>query len=132
MSYLLDTNIVSDLVRNPAGRSAAKLATLGETQVLTSIVVAAELHFGAIRRGSAKLSRQLAAVLSSMTILPLDSPADLRYGELRAHLERTGRLIGPTDLFIAAHALALGHTLVTDNEEEFSGVPGLRVENWLR
>ncbi len=132
MTYLLDTNILSDLVRNPSGRAAIRLAAIGETLVCTSVVVTAELHYGAVRRGSPRLTKQLAIVLSGIEVLPLDPPADLRYAELRAYLDRNGRIIGPNDLFIAAHALALGHTLVTDNEQEFARVPGLKTENWLR
>jgi len=132
MSYLLDTNIVSDLVRHPHGQAAAMVAMRLGARLCTSIVVAAELEYGALRRGSARLSRQLEIVLSGIEILPLDSPAHLRYAALRVALERKGRIIGPNDLLIAAHALALDHTLVTDNEREFSRVPGLKVENWLK
>ena len=66
-----------------------------------------------------------------MSIVPFAEPADQVYAELRAHLERAGTPIGPHDLLIAAHALALDLTLVTDNLREFSRVPDLRVENWL-
>ena len=132
MTYLLDTNIVSDLVRNPAGRAAVRLAAIGEVRPCTSIVVAAELQYGAIRRGSQRLTRQLEIVLSAIDVLPLDQPADLRYAELRVHLERNDLAIGPNDFFIAAHALSLDCTLVTGNEREFARVPGLKIENWLR
>ena len=132
MAYLLDTNIVSDLVRNPRGRAAARLRPVTNDQICTSIVVAAELRYGAIRRNAPRLREQLEIVLSGIDILPLDLPADVLYGELRTHLEENGQIIGPNDLFIAAHALALGHTLVTDNERAFSRVPGLKIENWLR
>jgi tRNA(fMet)-specific endonuclease VapC len=132
VGYLLDANIVSDLVRNPQGRVAARLDKIDDEQICTSIVVAAELRYGAIRRNSPRLMEQLEIVLSGIKILPLDSPAEVRYGELRTQLEESGQTIGPNDLLIAAHALALGHTLVTDNERELSRVPGLKVENWLR
>ena len=132
MGYLLDTNIVSDLVRNPQGRAAAWLQRIKGEQICTSVVVTAELRYGAIRRNSRRLNEQLEIVLSGIEILPLDFPADVRYGELRTQLEESGHTIGPNDLLIAAHALALGHTLVTDNEREFSRVPGLKIENWLR
>jgi len=130
--FLLDTNIVSDLVRDPRGRAAGHVARVGERQVCTSIVVAAELRYGAVKRGSRRLTARLEAVLDLLDILPLEPPADAVYGELRANLERLGRLIGPNDLLIAAQALALGCTLVTDNEREFSRVGGLARENWLR
>jgi tRNA(fMet)-specific endonuclease VapC len=129
--YLLDTSVLSDLVRHPQGVIAAHVAQEGEEAVCTSIVVAGELRFGAAKRSSPRLTAQLEAVLSALEVLPLEEPADRRYGELRSHLERQGAPIGPNDMLIAAHALALGLTVVTDNTREFSRVPGLRVENWL-
>lgn len=132
MAYLLDTNIVSDLMRNPRGRAATRLAEVGESQVCTSLIVAAELRYGAARRKSPQLTERLETVLNAMDIVPLDRPVDVLYGEVRAQLEEEGQLIGPNDLLIAAHALALGHTLVTDNDREFARVKSLTVENWLR
>jgi tRNA(fMet)-specific endonuclease VapC len=130
--YLLDTNAVSDLVRNPDGEVTKRIAGVGSERVCTSIVVAAELRFGAIKRGSQRLLRQLEVVLAPLDVLPLEAPADRLYGELRTELERTGRPIGSNDMLIAAHALAIGGTLVTAKEREFSRVPGLKIENWLR
>jgi len=132
MRYLLDTNIVSDLVRNPQGTIAARIAKLGEDSVFTSIIVTAELYFGLVRKRSDRLARQLETVLSGLDIQPWEAPADERYGEIRAFLQGEGKLIGANDLFIAAHALALDATLVSDNVREFSRVPGLKLENWLR
>jgi tRNA(fMet)-specific endonuclease VapC len=130
--FLLDTNIVSDLVRNPQGNVARHIRKVGEDRVSTSIIVAAELRYGAAKKGSARLSAQLEAVLGALEVLPLKTPADAAYGSLRAQLEKVGRLIGANDLLIAAHALSLGYTIVTGNEREFGHVHGLRVENWLR
>ena len=130
-AYLLDTTIVSDLVRRPAGRIRDCIAARGEGRVCTSIVVAAELRFGAAKKGSKRLTAQLETVLAALDILPFDEPADRRYGEIRAALERAGTPIGANDLLIAAHALAHGLILVTANEDEFRRVPGLVVENWL-
>jgi tRNA(fMet)-specific endonuclease VapC len=132
MRFLLDTNIVSDLVRDPGGRAAGRIAQIGEALVCTSIIVAAELRYGAAKRNSQRLTTQLEAVLAALDVLPFEAPADTAYGELRASLERSGRLIGPNDLLIAAQATALGLTIVTDNEREFSRVDGLPIENWLR
>jgi tRNA(fMet)-specific endonuclease VapC len=132
MRYLLDTNIVSDLVRNPHGAIAARIAKLGEDSVFTSIIVTAELSFGLARNPSDRLAAQLKTVLSALDILPWDAPADERYGEIRAFLQGRGKLIGANDLLIAAHALALDATLVSDNVREFSRIPGLKLENWLR
>ncbi|MGB5539305.1 MAG: type II toxin-antitoxin system VapC family toxin [Gammaproteobacteria bacterium] len=131
LRYLLDTNILSDLVRHPQGTVADRIAAAGENSVCTSIVVAAELRFGAIKSGSGKLTQTIEQILSAVEILPLESPADQHYGELRHHLSRQGMPIGPNDLLIAAHALAADLTLVTANSREFSRVPGLKLENWL-
>jgi tRNA(fMet)-specific endonuclease VapC len=131
LAYLLDTDTVSDLVLRPQGSVAARVAEHGETSVCTSIVVASELRYGAARKGSPRLTRQVGLVLSALKVLPLEEPVDERYGELRAHLERAGTPIGPNDLLIAAHALALDLCLVSGNVREFTRVPGLVVENWL-
>jgi tRNA(fMet)-specific endonuclease VapC len=130
--YLLDTNILSDLVRHPAGRIRDCIAERGEESVCTSIIVAAELRFGAAKKGSERLTAQLETVLGALEILPFEAPADRVYGEIRTALERAGTPIGANDLLIAAHALALGLTLVTNNAGEFSRVSGLPVENWLK
>ena len=129
--FLLDTNIVSDLVRNPQGRVAAKIAELGEDAVATSIIVAAELRYGAAKKGSARLTAQLEAVLSALEVISFEAPGDSVYGDVRLALETAGTPIGGNDLLIAAQALALGMTIVTGNVKEFGRVDGLRVENWL-
>ena len=129
--YLLDTNIVSDLVRNPQGRAAQRVAGVGDEAVCTSIIVAAELRYGCAKNGSQRLRRAVEAVLGEIAVLPFDVPADTAYGGIRAVLEAEGRVIGGNDLLIAAHASALGATLVTGNVGEFGRVRGLRVENWL-
>ena len=130
--YLLDTNIVSDLIRNPQGRIADHIRRVGETQVCTSIIVAAELRYGAAKRRSARLTGQLEALLGGLAVLPLEAPADAAYGALRARLEQAGTPIGGNDLLIAAQAVSLGSIVVTDNEREFARIPGLKRENWLR
>ena len=132
MRYLLDTNVVSDLVRNPQGKVAQHIGKVGEALVCTSIIVAAELRYGAAKKGSPRLSAQLEAVLGALEVLPFERPADAAYGLLRAQLEQAGRPIGANDLLIAAHALALGFTVVTDNEKEFARAKDLSVKNWLR
>ena len=132
MRYLLDTNIVSDLVRNPQGKVAQRIRKVGEGEVCTSIIVAAELRYGAAKKGSPRLSSQLEIVLGVLEVLPFETPADSAYGLLRTRLEQAGTPIGANDLLIAAQALALGYTIVTDNENEFAGVDDLLRENWLR
>jgi tRNA(fMet)-specific endonuclease VapC len=129
--YLLDTNILSDLVRHPQGKIAKRIAREGEKSICTSIVVASELRFGAEKSGSARLTAQLDIILSAIETLPLEEPADRKYSSLRNYLEKQGAPIGPNDMLIAAHALVLDCTVITANDREFSRVPGLKVENWL-
>jgi len=129
--YLLDTNILSDLVRQPQGVIARRIAEAGEETICTSIIVAAGLRFGATKSGSDKLKDRVNIILSAIEILPLESPADREYAKLRHYLARKGMPIGPNDMLIAAQALGSGLTVVTANTGEFSRVPGLNVENWL-
>ncbi|TCP97464.1 tRNA(fMet)-specific endonuclease VapC [Sphingomonas sp. PP-F2F-A104-K0414] len=128
---MLDTNIVSDLVRNPQGAVFDKIVEIGSDNLCVSIITAAELRYGSARKGSPRLLQQVEAILGGLEILPLDVPADAEYGGIRAELEAAGKPIGPNDLLIAAHAYALGATLVTANVGEFTRIRGLRVENWL-
>ncbi len=132
MRYLLDTNILSDLIRSPQGRIMQHIDKVGEAQVCTSIIVAAELRYGVTKRGSLRLTQQLEAVLGVLAVLPFEEPADAAYGLLRTRLEQAGQLIGANDLLIAAQTLALGYTIVTDNEREFARIADLPCENWLR
>ena len=129
--YLLDTNIISDLVRNPSGKITDKIQKVGEEKVCTNLIIAAELRYGAYKKQSARLTNQLEAILSVIEILPLESNTDEEYAKLRVDLEQKGTPIGPNDMFIAAHALAKDLILVTANINEFKRIPGLMLENWL-
>jgi len=132
MRHLLDANILSDLVRNPQGRIAQRIAEVGEDAICTSVIVAAELRYGAAKRGSERLTAQVERVLGALTVLPFEEPADRAYGDLRVELEAAGAPIGGNDMLIAAHARAAGLAVVTDNERGFARVAGLTVVNWLR
>ncbi len=130
--YLLDTNILSDLIKNPRGVVAERMLSSGlEVYCCTSIIVACELRYGAAKKQSPKLSYNVEQVLNSLPILPLEESVDKVYAEIRVNLERRGLPIGQHDLLIAAHALSLGLTVVTANEREFTRVENLKVENWL-
>ena len=129
--YSLDTNILSDLVRHPQGLVVKKIAVVGENEICISIIVAAELRFGAAKRNSARLSNQVETILAAMLVVPFDVPTDREYAKLRQLLESSGNSIGPNDLLIAAQARANGQILVTNNVREFTRVPSLQVENWL-
>ena len=130
--YLLDTNILSDLIKNPSGHAASRIRAVGEAAICTSIIVAAELRYGCARKGSPALTKKVEDLLGVIRVLPIDVPVDREYGRIRTELEAVGRSIGPNDLMIAAHACALGATMVTANVDEFTRVAGLQVENWLQ
>jgi tRNA(fMet)-specific endonuclease VapC len=129
--YMLDTNIISDLIKNPQGRAAKRITKVGEGNICTSILVAAELRYGCAKSGSKRLLKAVEDLLGEIDVLPFDVPADTEYGAIRSELEVTGKLIGGNDLLIAAHAHATGTTIVTANAGEFRRIRGLNVENWL-
>ena len=129
--YLLDTNIISDLIRNPSGSAAERLERIDPADICTSIIVAAELRYGCAKKGSEKLLVKVESLLQTIPVMPIDIPADAIYGRIRAELEVAGQIIGQNDLLIATHACALGLTLVSDNIREFQRIPNLKLENWL-
>jgi tRNA(fMet)-specific endonuclease VapC len=127
---MLDTSIVSEMIRNPAGRAAQRARAAGDS-VHVSVIVAAELRYGCAKKGSPQLLRRVEAFLSEVPVLPFEVPADSEYGVIRAELEAAGCPFGLNDLLIAAHARAVGATLVTANVGEFRRIRGLNVENWI-
>jgi tRNA(fMet)-specific endonuclease VapC len=129
--YMLDANVISDLIRNPQGKAAKRIARVGEVTICTSIIVAAELRYGCAKSGSRTLRKAVEDLLGEIAVLPFEAPADAEYGAIRAQLEAAGTPIGSNDLLIAAHACASGSTVVTANADEFKRVRGLKVENWL-
>jgi tRNA(fMet)-specific endonuclease VapC len=135
MLYLLDTNILADMMRNPRGSAKLRLATRitnapTPLRVCTSMVVDCEVQFGLRRKGSPKLDKAYTELLQIVEVMPLDQQVTPHYATLRAQLEQTGTPISPNHTLVAAHALALGATLVTA-DAEFARVPGLKIENWL-
>jgi len=129
--YMVDTNIISHIIRNPDGPVARQIEHIGPKEIFTSIVVASELRYGCAKKGSAKLTARVEGILETIPVLPLDVRADAKYAKFRTKLEADGQPIGMNDLLIAAHAHSLDLTLVTDNTREFSRVDGLKIENWL-
>jgi tRNA(fMet)-specific endonuclease VapC len=127
---MLDTNIVSDMMRNPRGKVADHIARVGEENLCISIITAAELRYGAAKSGSSRILERVEAILARVPVLPLAPPADAHYGGIRAELEAAGRPIGPNDLLIAAHATALGAIMITAKVAEFRRVRGLEVQDW--
>lgn len=130
--FLLDTNALSEMIDRPLGPVAQMILRHGVDQVVTSVICSAELQFGLQKNYSPRLAGRVAAVLDAIAVLPLKREVDIHYGRVRATLERDGKPIGQNDYWIAAHALSLGLTLVTDNVREFDRVEGLAIENWLR
>lgn len=128
---MLDANILSAIMRDREGSLLARAEEVGARRLCTSIVVAGELRFGAAKVDSPRLKREVEGILARIAVLPIEPPTDAVYADIRADLQKRGRLIGPNDLWIAAHALALDLTLVTANTGEFSRIEGLRIENWL-
>jgi tRNA(fMet)-specific endonuclease VapC len=128
---MLDTNIISDLIRNPQGRAAKRIARVGEDNICTSIIVAAELRYGCAKSSSKRLLKAVDDLLGEIHVLPFEVPAEAEYGGIRSELETAGKPIGGNDLLIAAHAYATGATIVTTNTDEFKRIRGLNVENWL-
>ncbi|MBZ4211618.1 MAG: type II toxin-antitoxin system VapC family toxin [Rhodoferax sp.] len=129
--YLLDTHICIYVIN---ARPAAVLARFVEHEVDglgISAITASELYWGVCKSGSVRNRTTLEKFLSPLAVLDYDLGAARKYGELRAYLEQQGTPIGPLDQQIAAHALALDVTLVTNNVREFERVPGLRLENWI-
>jgi tRNA(fMet)-specific endonuclease VapC len=129
--YMLDTNILSDAIKDPFGRTKRYMERFNEGIICISAIVASEMRYGIRKKGSARLTERVEQVLSRIPVLPYDDQASRSYGMLRNELEQKGQPIGWADLFIAAHALSLGLTLVTNNVREFSRVESLKIEDWL-
>jgi tRNA(fMet)-specific endonuclease VapC len=130
--YLLDTNVIGELARNPHGPVAQRISALPSEEFGINPIVACEIEYGLTKRNSAKLRQQVEAILTAVPVLDLPSDIAEHYGRIRAELERQGTPIGPNDLFIAAHGVASTITVVTGNHREFRRVPRLQVENWLQ
>ncbi len=132
MTYLLDTDTCIYIIkRRPESVIKRFEHEVDIRNVGVSSITAAELHFGAEKSGFGERSlRALSLFLSSLTIHPFAETAAPAYAQLRAKLERQGAPIGPLDTLIAAHALSLNATLVTNNTREFARVPDLPLENW--
>jgi tRNA(fMet)-specific endonuclease VapC len=132
MKHLLDTNICIYLIRKKPPQALEKLGECSVGEVAISSITLAELQFGVHKsKHSAQNQRALAQFVVPLTIAAFDSKAAAAYGRIRAHLESQGTPIGPLDTLIAAHALSLNTTLVTNNVQEFSRVPDLRLVNWV-
>lgn len=135
MMYLLDTNIVSYLLRDAFPALGQRFLSSSPNSLSISVISVGELRYGLSRLQASKRAKELTArfnvLIASFSVLALPASAGAHYGAVRAQLEAAGKPIGNNDLWIAAHALAQNLTVVTNNTSEFSRVPGLKVENWL-
>lgn len=131
MKYLLDTDTCIYVINERPAPVIAQFRKHPVGDIGVSSITAAELAFGVTKSGSVRNREALAAFLLPLDVAPFDAQAALAYGQVRADLERRGSPIGPLDLLIAAHALLLGATLVTNNLREFKRVGGLRCESWV-
>jgi tRNA(fMet)-specific endonuclease VapC len=131
MRYLLDTNICIYLIKKHPAKVLQRLREQNASQVGVSTITVAELEFGVAKSARPEQNQEaLQLFLAPLEIVLFDSSAAVHYGRIRTVLEKNGSPIGSMDLLIAAHALSLGVLLVTNNEREFSRVPGLKLENW--
>ncbi len=130
LKFMLDTDSVSFALRGQ-GRVGARLVEHAPSQLCISAVTAAELRFGAERRDSKKLRRLIETFTSTVSVMPFDDDCATAFGKLAARLVEKGRSIGHYDALIAAHAIALEVTLVTNNEKHFGQVEGLKLANWV-
>lgn len=130
MKYLLDTNICIYLINQRPAHVRPRFEAQAIGDIGVSVITACELAYGVEKSASARNRNALEAFLLPLEIAAFDDSAMWQYAALRAGLERRGTPIGALDTQIAAHALALGCTLVTNNIREFSRIPGLRIENW--
>lgn len=129
--YLLDTNICIYVINHRPAAVLARFLAHEIDGLGISAITASELYWGVCKSGSVRNQTALDRFLSPLAVLDYDQAAARKYGELRAYLDKQGTPIGPLDQQIAAHALTLGLTLVTNNLREFERVPGLVVENWV-
>jgi tRNA(fMet)-specific endonuclease VapC len=131
--YMLDTNICIHIAKFQPPQVKARFERLKPGQLLMSAVTYGELYYGACKSNQrAKAITQLNELLRDIPVENLTLQAAQAYGEIRAALEKQGRLIGNNDLWIGAHAMALDVTLATNNEREFKRIAGLSVENWTK
>jgi tRNA(fMet)-specific endonuclease VapC len=131
VAYLLDTNACSDYFTGRYPKVVARIQECSPEDLGLSVVVVAELRYGADHSGRRRANHaRIDALIEEIETLDFDLRGAALYGRVRAHLEASGTPIGPNDMLIAAHALSCGLTVVTDNTEEFKRVKGLKVENW--
>ena len=131
MRYMLDTNICIYIIKNKPKKVIIELKRHKPSEICVSAITYAELTYGVEKSMAVEKNRlALALLFSNIEVLDFDIKAAIHYGKIRAYLEKQGTPIGPLDMMIAAHAISLGYTVVTNNIKEFQRVPDLKLENW--
>ena len=133
MQYMLDTNICIYIIKKKPKAVIERFFQTEISQIGISSITLSELLYGVSKSSNPDQNRiALAQFIAPLEILPYDDQAAQYYGNLRAHLERQGKPIGSLDMLIAAHALSASSILITNNEKEFSRIPALQIENWVK
>jgi tRNA(fMet)-specific endonuclease VapC len=133
MQYMLDTNICIYIIKRKPQAVIERFLQTEISQIGISSITLSELFFGVSKSSKPDQNKiALAQFIAPLEIMPYDDQAAHRYGDLRAHLERQGIPIGSLDMLIAAHALSINSTLVTNNEKEFIRIPNLKIDNWVK
>ncbi|MDD9910415.1 MAG: PIN domain-containing protein [Ahrensia sp.] len=127
---LLDTNAITDAVRDVDGPVMAGIRNWRDGKVVTNIIVVCEVYFGIEKNGAFRLRPAIERFLDAIDVLNIDKAVVPFYSKARLHVERNGLTIGPNDLLIGSQALAMGATVLTANTREFSRIPDLKIENW--
>ena len=132
MIYILDTNIISYIIKNRDFSLIDKFETISkEHRIGVSSITVAELYYGVRKKDSQKLEALVSEFLLPLERYSFDENAAFEYGKIRVNLESKGNIIGSNDLLIAAHTKSLDAVLVTNNIKEFNKVENLVVENWI-
>jgi tRNA(fMet)-specific endonuclease VapC len=133
MQYMLDTNICIYIIKRKPQAVIERFLQTEISQIGISSITLSELLFGVSKSSKPDQNKiALAQFIAPLEIMPYDDQAAHRYGDLRAHLERQGKPIGSLDMLIAAHALSINSTIVTNNEKEFIRIPNLKIDNWVK
>ncbi|HNC86925.1 MAG TPA: type II toxin-antitoxin system VapC family toxin [Agitococcus sp.] len=131
MIYLLDTNICIYIINNKPLHVFQRFQKYQLNEIAISSISAAELAFGVEKSGSLRNRQALEKFLAPLDILPFNEECIWQYAQLRTQLQQQGKPIGSLDMLIAAHALSINATLVTNNTQEFERIQGLSLENWI-
>lgn len=131
MEFLLDTNICIYIIKKRPLVVFEKFRNISPGDIGISSITLAELEYGVQKSSDPKRNHEaLQKFITPLEIYEFDALAAFEYGIIRSGLEKNGKLIGPLDMLISAHAKCLNLVLITNNEKEFKRVPGLKIENW--